>query len=160
MSIDFSKFTASNIAAWWGAIIATLTLIWNIIVAIRSGARIKVTATPNVKVYPIQPITENKTYISVKAVNHGTSPTTITHFSGYYAKDLWSLVIGKKQFFVINTHPNLGKSVPYVLGPGEEWSSLADQKDITEKSDGGYLYMGVRHNQSNRPIYKRLKINA
>jgi hypothetical protein len=66
----------------------------------------------------------------------------------------------KKQQFVINTHPSLGKPVPYVLAPGEEWSSLANQKDIQGKSAGGYLYLGVIHNQRKRPVYKRIKLNA
>lgn len=160
MTIDFSYFTASDYAAWWGATIATLALVWNIVVAIRTGARIKVKVIPNINVYPIQPPTNDNTYVSVTAVNHGNSPTTITHFSGYYASDLWSLIRGKKQQFVINASPETGKPVPYVLGPGQEWSGLADQDDLLNKSKGGYLYLGVYHNQCNKPIYKRVKINA
>jgi len=160
MIIDFTTFTISDYAAWWGAIIATLALIWNIIVAIRSGARVKIRATPNMKVYPEQPVTEDNTYISVTAVNHGTSPTTITHFCGYYAPTLWDLIRGKKQQFVVKTHPALGKTVPYVLAPGEEWSSLANQENIQENNSGGYLYLGIIHNQRDKPIYKRVKINA
>jgi hypothetical protein len=160
MIIDLSKLTPSDYAAWWGAIIATLALIWNIIIALRSGPRIKVTASPNMKVYPQQPITEDNTYISVRAINRGTSPTTITHFAGFYAPNLWALLRGKKQHFVVNTHPVLGNPIPFVLKPGEEWSSLADQNDLTEKSEQGYLYLGVYHNQGKRPIFKRVKFNA
>jgi len=160
MIIDFSKLTASDYAAWWGATVATLALLWNIVVALRSGARIKVNVSPNMSVYPSHEVSENKTYISVKAVNHGTSPTTITHFSGYYATSLWSLITGKKQQFIINTSPLLGKPIPFVLAPGEEWHNLADQEDITKDCKDGYLYLGVLHNQSNRPVYKRVKINA
>ncbi len=160
MDIDLAKFTASNYAAWWGAIIATLTLVWNIVVAIRSGARIKVRANPNMKVYPTQPITGDKSYISVTAVNHGTSPTTITHFCGFYAHSFWDLMRGKKQQFVVPTHPALGKTVPYVLAPGDQWSSLADQDYMLEKAKGGFLYLGIIHNQRKRPLYKRVKVSA
>ena len=160
MDIDFSKFTASDYAAWWGAIIASLALVWNIVVAIRSGARIKVTVSPNMQVHPKQPITEDNKYILVIAVNHGSTPTTITHFSGYYAPGFWSLIRGGKkvEFVVI---PNQGYSpIPFVLGPGAEWSNLADQKNIIEKSKGGNLYLGVCHSQNKRPVYKRVKIIA
>lgn len=157
MVIDFAKLTASDYAAWWGAIIATLALVWNIVVAVRSGARVKVRANSNMMIYPEDPITAGKTYISVKAVNHGTSPTTITHFCGYYAPTFWDLIRGKKQQFVVNTHPALGKQVPYVLSPGEEWQSMADQQELQNHYSGGYLYLGIIHNQRNRPIYKRVK---
>jgi len=69
MSIDFSKWSASDFAAWWGAIVATLAVIWNIIVAIRSGARVQVKANPDMQIFPRQPITGDKKYISVTAVD-------------------------------------------------------------------------------------------
>lgn len=34
---------------------------------------------------------------------------------------------------------------------------MADQKGLQEKSKGGYLYLGIIHNQRKRPIYKRVK---
>lgn len=128
--MDISNWSVSDIAAWWGAVIATLALVWNIVVAFRSGPRIHVRATPNMQVYPRQPITEDNTYISVSAVNRGTAPTTITHFCGYYSQSIWHLLRGKKQNFIVNTHPALGRAVPYVLAPGEEWSGMADQADL------------------------------
>lgn len=96
-------------------------------------------------VYPKQPITGDKTYISVTAVNYGTAPTTVTHFCGFYARSFWDLMRGKKQQFVVNTHPALGKTVPYVLSPGEEWNSLADQEEILKNAEGGFLYLGIMH---------------
>ena len=158
MIIDFSKLTASDYAAWWGASIATLALLWNIIVALRSGARIKVRVIPNMKIYPQQPITGDKTYISVNAVNRGTLPTTITHFEGFYSSSLWSLIRGQKQPFVVNTHPAIGQQVPYVLAPGEEWRGMMEQKPMEENDKINYLYLGIIHNQRKRPIFKRVKI--
>ncbi|RII26493.1 MAG: hypothetical protein CXR30_16580 [Geobacter sp.] len=157
MKIDFSKFSVNDCAAWWGATVATLAFVWNVIIAIRTGARVRVRAVPNMMVIP--PITEDedKTYISVTAVNHGTSPTTITHFCGFYSTSLWNLIRGRKQPFIVNAHPVLGKQTPHVLAPGEEWSNMADQKGLQEKSKGGYLYLGIIHNQRKRPIYKRVK---
>ncbi len=91
-----SDWKISDIAAWWGAVIATLALVWNIVVALRSGARIQVTATPNMLYIPSDPITKDKKYIYVKAVNRGTAPTTITHLCGFYSDSLWNF-IRKKQ---------------------------------------------------------------
>jgi len=158
--MDFSNWSISDYAAWWGAIIATLALIWNIIRAIRSGPRIYVRATPNMKVFPEDSITKGKTYISVTAVNRGNAPTTITHFCGFYTNNLWNLIRRKRQHFITNPHPSTGKTIPYVLSPGEEWSNLADQKDIQEKMGNGYLYIGIIHNQKKHPIYVRVKFRA
>lgn len=160
MTIDFSKISASDYAAWWGAIIATLALVWNIIVAILSGARVKVRATPDMIIYPPQNLTGDKEYISVTAVNCGTSPTTITHFCGYYSQSMWDLIRGKKQSFIVNSDPRLGQEIPFILAPGEEWSNLTDQKSLFEKCPNGYIYVGIIHNQRKRPIYKRVKQNA
>jgi hypothetical protein len=160
MSIDFSKWSASDFAAWWGAIVASLAIIWNIIVAIRSGARVHVRATSQMKVFPPQPITGDKTYVSVTAVNRGNSSTTITHFCGYYTKNIWDRIRGKRRHFIINASGLLGRPIPYVLKPGEEWSNMADQKDIQEKCADGLLYIGIIHNQKKRPVYKRVKFRA
>lgn len=102
--MDIDNLKINDIAAWWGAIIATLALAWNIIVAVRSGARIHVTANPNMKIYPKTPITGDKSYIAVTAVNSGTSPTTITHFCGFSAPSLWKLIRKQTQQFVITTN--------------------------------------------------------
>jgi len=160
MTIDFTRLSASDYAAWWGATIATLALIWNIVVAIRSGARIKVRVNPNMMVYPRQPITEDKTYISVTAVNCGTSPTTITHFCGYYSLSWRDLIRGKRQQFIVNAHPALGKQLPCKLAPGEKWSNMADQNNILKDCPSGFIYLGIIHNQKKKPVYKRVKINA
>ena len=160
MKIDFSTWSASDFAAWWGAIIASLAAVWNIVTAIRSGARVHVKVNPEMQFYPPQPGTKDTTYISVTAVNRGNSPTTITHFCGYYTKSFWDLLRGKKQEFVIPTIPAFGKTVPYVLNSGEEWTSSTDQKSLQDKSAGGLLYVGIIHNQRKRPILKRVKFRA
>jgi hypothetical protein len=160
MKIDFSTWTASDFAAWWGAIIATLVVTWNMIVAVRSGARIHVRANPDMQVYPRQPNSEDNTYISVTAVNRGNSSTTITHFCGYYCKGFWDLLRRKKQKFIVKTGPALGKPLPCVLNPGEEWSSMAEQKSLQEQSAGGFLYIGILHNQRKRLVYKRVKFRS
>jgi hypothetical protein len=160
MATEPSIFTASDYAAWWGATIATLALFWNIIVALRSGARVRVKANPNMKVYPPQPLTGDKDWISVTAINCGTSPTTITHCCGYYSASFWDLIRGKKQQFIINCDPRLGSKIPTVLAPGEEWSNLADQQGLKEQNPNGFYYIGIMHNQKKRPIYKRVKIDT
>ncbi|MHB1141536.1 MAG: hypothetical protein ACYC1T_07260 [Sulfuricaulis sp.] len=158
--MDISNWSISEFAAWWGAVVATLALIWNIVVALRSGARIHVRASSNMQIIPGGPATRDKTFISVTAVNRGTAPTTITHFCGFYTDSLWNLIRGKRQQFIVTSSRDLGKDVPYVLAPGEEWFSLAEQHDLQQKAGNGYLYIGVIHNQKKRPVYARVRFHA
>jgi hypothetical protein len=61
---------------------------------------------------------------------------------------------------VVNASPELGKQLPCILAPGEEWSNLTDQESLLEKCPSGYIYVGISHNQKKRAIYKRVKIEA
>lgn len=159
MIIDLSGLGPSDYAAWWGAAIATLALVWNIVIAVRAGARLHVTATPNMKVFPPNPGEEDYSYIFVYAVNRGSSATTVTHFCGYHADTLWDLIRGKRQYFMVNGTPD-GLPVPYKVNPGDEWRGVANQDRIFQNFKGKYFYVGVIHNQRKKPIYKRVKINA
>ncbi|MBE0493117.1 MAG: hypothetical protein IBX48_02135 [Thiomicrospira sp.] len=124
MIIDFTTLQASDYAAWWGAIIASLTLTWNIVVAIRSGARLKIYVTPNMELHPPHPGKEGQRYIHVRAVNNGTLATTITHFCGYTAKTQFHSVTKNVQPFIIM---NGNFNIPFKLKPGEKWTGLASQ---------------------------------
>jgi hypothetical protein len=105
------------------------------------------------QIFPPDPVTGDRRYISVTAVNRGNAPTTITHFCGFRTKNLWDHIRGKRQNFIVNAHHRLGKDLPYVLAPGEEWSNLSDQDDLLEKFKDGLLYIGVIHNQRKKPVY-------
>lgn len=158
--MDISTWSISDYAAWWGAVVATLTLIWNFVVAFRSGPRIHVRVNPNMQILSKAPATGDKNFISVTAVNRGTAPTTITHFCGFYTDSLWNLIRGNRQQFIITTNSVMGKDVPYVLKPGEQWNRWADQHDLQKKVGNGYLYLGVTHNQRKRPVYQRVCFNS
>jgi hypothetical protein len=152
---------ASDYAAWWGAGVATLALTWNIYRALRSGPRVKVTATPDIQVFPRTAITGDTVYISVTATNRGTAPTTLTNFVGFHEKTLLDLflrrLLRRRKGFVVFTGP-LGQPIPYVLKPGEQWSNVVEQLDLQSHYQGGYLYIGVSHNQRKRPIYAHVHL--
>lgn len=159
--MDFPNFLNTKFVAWWGAIVATLTtLLWNIFVAWRSGPRIKIRAVPNMQIFPEDPATVDKTFISMTAVNRGNAPTTITHFSGFYSDNLWHFIRKQRKEFIINTNPTTGDSVPRVLAPGEEWKNIVNQASMQKMLKRGYLYIGVYHNQRNRPVYVRVRLKA
>ena len=160
MIIDLSNFKPSDYAAWWGAVIATLALVWNIVVSIRSGPRLHVTVSKNMEFIPPPPDREDKKYIIVSAINRGTAPTTITHFLGYAADSWWSrFFTSKRKHFIVTGYPE-SSPIPQKIDPGDEWRGIADQAAILDDEEYKYVYLGVAHNQSQRTIYKRVAKNA
>ena len=161
MTLDISQFGPSDYAAWWGAIIASLAFLWNIVVAICSGARVCVRVTPDIRVYPSGPPTYESDYVSVTAVNVGNGPTTITHCAGYYTKNVLGIFLKKhRQPFMINVNTATGGGIPFVLAPGTEWANLADQAFLLERAGKGRVYLGIIHNQAKSPVYKRVKFGG
>lgn len=152
--IDFSTFKASDYAAWWGAIVASLALIWNVVVAIRSGPKVIVTATPNMQLSPPELGEEDKSFIFVKAVNTGTSPTTITHFHGYQANSRFDYFRKKHRPFIVGNNGRFTPP-PIKLGPGDEWVGIMDQD--SEILSDELLYIGIIHNQSKKPVLKKVQ---
>ncbi len=161
MIIDLSKFTPSDYAAWWGAAVASLAFLWNVVAAVRSGPRVKITVTPEMQIFPNQAPTYDKTYVTVRAINVGTGKTTITHCAGYYTTNILGVLLKKyRQFFMINIDSQTGHPVPFILDPGTEWTNLADQEFLMELTKSGRVYLGIIHNQRKRPIYKRVKLKC
>jgi len=77
----------TNIAAWWGAVIATFVIIWDIYKWTHSGPIINVTASPNMQaVGNFSNRESDKDYISIIVTNTGNIKTTITHLVVFYYK--------------------------------------------------------------------------
>jgi hypothetical protein len=149
--------SASDFAAWWGAVVGTLALGWEVYVSLRSGPRIRIQANPNMLVLPRNPVTGDNLFLSVTAINRGTGPTTITLFCGYHFRSIWDVLTRKRQEFVIQSAPGLGQGLPCVLQPGEQWSGMTDQAKFLNTCPGGYHFVGVLHNQAKHPVLTRVR---
>ncbi len=151
------SLTASEYAAWWGAVVATITGAWNIYKSITSGARIKVKAQPEMQVFPEMPPYGKTIFIRLEAVNVGTTPTKITNVIGYFPIKRTCLGKYKKQNFVFPLQDaRYGGQVHQTLNPGDDWYHLIPQREIQKNSPLGMVYIGLCHNQSEKPIYVRV----
>jgi len=148
------------LAAWWGAIIATLILAWDIFKWKRSGPLVSVSASPNMQtVGGIPDALEDKTFLFVTATNTGNRQTTITHLVGLHYSSLLQRLRKKrnKAFFVAS--PAFAPRLPHILGPGEQWLGGIEQNaELEELSRNGFLYCGVYHSSSRRPVLQRVFI--
>jgi hypothetical protein len=149
--------TPTLIVAIYAAVLSTLVFLWQIIVYLRDGARLKVSASSNMQMIDdngLQP----KKYIVVNAVNVGTADTTITHVVAFtFANRLQYWRRKQRKAFIVN-HASHAQPIPYVLEVGRQFMSLASQtSEMEELSRTDLLYIGVIHASGAKPVFARVK---
>jgi hypothetical protein len=154
--------SASDIAAWWGAGIATLVLVWDIFKWKQTGPRLRLSVLPNMNVTGSVPNADpTKTYVLVEVVNIGDKKTELTYLVGLYYKSRLQRIRGKsdQNFAVIN--PAFSTKFPCFVVPGERWVGGIEQtQDLEEMSRTGFLYFGVFHSAGKKALTKRVVVSA
>ena len=146
---------ATEFAAWWGAAIATLVLLWDIYKWERPGPRVLVTARPNMKT-----LDNSKLNVFVEATNLGDRPTTLTHFSAFQFKTVLHRVRMKPSKSFIIPWTTGGPTIPHTLSPGERWTGLIDQASLKQEIESkGPVYCGVYESGRSRPRLARIHLN-
>lgn len=153
--------------AWWGALVATMLLLWDIAKWIKTGPiireRIKVdTSYPDGKVLGVEK-TENgearelATYCHIELVNTGTLPTTIM---GICASHIDNQNLGQMEVTNQRFLPHYEKFLPYILTPGEVWSCRLEMSDIHRLAERGKSYIEVTLSHRRKPIVIRPRLAA
>lgn len=150
MEISFSG--EIDLVATYAAVLSTLIAIWEFIKWKNRNA-IKLACNPNMLFIPSS---DKKKYVIAKVINQGSTPTTVTHFLGYYWPSRFHKIFRKdRQAFIVNC-----TTVPALVNPGEEWMGQAHQDENIEKmAREGLLYMGIMHSMGKKEILRRIKIN-
>lgn len=147
-------WTASDIAAWYGAAIATAVFLWDIAKWLRSGPKLIVRV--NTGMERTSPAGHDPTpLIFVTVQNVGDQATTITHlfgqvFSGRIAK----LMRRRPQQRFVLTNPQV--PIPKKIEPGEQWSAWHPEKDIKALAIGNAIVeIGIHHSMAKKPVVDR-----
>jgi hypothetical protein len=153
----------TEIAAWWGAFVATLVLFWDIFKWNRTGAVVEITVSPNMKTFgdfgSLAVPEEDATYVLVVASNTGDRKTTLTHLIGIRYKTWYHRLVRKAEESFLVAQPALAEPFPSVLEPGENWQGAIHQnQEFEEMSRNGKLYVGVHHSTKKAPIMKRVTV--
>ncbi len=145
---------ASVVAAWWGAIIASVVLLWDIFKWFSKGARILVSAAPNMQtVNPLKGKLDDEKMILVEVVNIGDLPTTITHLTIYQYSSFWDKLRNKRSNQGVIPMQGAGSELPHLLGSGARWVGRIDQSDVIDKfCKDKIFYCGVYHTFSKKPV--------
>jgi hypothetical protein len=143
---------ASIAAAWWGAICGSVALIWDAIKWFRSGARLKISASTNMRFMNQISGLNDTLNVIINVRNIGDKPTTITHFLGYTFESKWKKFRKKpKDTFIITTGAE--SPIPFKIEPSGTWMGCADQNQIEQiAKDSPLFYLGVQHSLSDDPV--------
>lgn len=151
---------STQLVAWWGAIVATLVLLWDVFKWKTSGARLRVQVSTNMQTFS-GVVEDDNTYVLAVVVNVGSHPTTITHLTMHYYKNMWARLRGKPIKSMLVAKPSTNQPIPYILKPGEQWMGMAIQNEELERlATSGLLYAAVIHTSGEHPIYRRIKLSA
>jgi hypothetical protein len=147
---------ASDAAAWWGAVVATIVLLWDIYKWKTTGPRLVVKAVPGMQ--ELGDRTEKK-LISVEVTNRGDRPTTLTHLAFIGYTSLWNRLRRKRSAKVgFVPRPGGTQPFPYQLPSGDRWLGFAEQDAIKAYHKEPYLYAAVYHSGSNKPSLCRVDL--
>lgn len=150
----------SDIAAWWGAGIATLVLVWDLYKWGQSGPQLELSVYPHMDPYGGAAVYGKGPFVVLEVRNNGDRKTTITHCVGFcYASRLHKLFYCKPKHSFIVPNPATG-NIPHVLEAGERWMGLLIQnEDLVKWSQSGHMCLGVYHSGAKQPVTSHVVIH-
>ena len=155
MTIDTTTFIA-----WWGAILSSLVLFWDIYKWWSSGPKIRFIVQTGMESIDM-PRFDGKTLILANVTNYGEQPTTITNLGLLYYRSIWSLIRKRPDQAFIIPNPNTDFPLPFQLKQGSVWAGITVQDDqITEMATKGKLYCVLYHSHSEKPTQKKVIVRS
>lgn len=165
MISNFIQITSTDLIAVYAAVVATIVLIWDILKWVISGARLRVDTKCGVFYGDSRVVETTMTeygeqnsladYCHIEVSNVGDQPTTILSIQATHR-----LKIGTKgQMFISGPAiiPHFGKSLPYVLGPGEVWSARLEMSNVHKLKERGRPIINLSTSKKAKPITIDLK---
>ena len=153
--------SASDVAAWWGAAVATVVLAWDLYKWGRSGPQLEVSASPNMKTFGGGAAAYGEgPFVLIEVRNNGDRKTTLTHFVGVCYRNRLDKLLNrepKRSFLIMSTAPD---GIPYILEAGERWMGVALQNnELVQCSHEGHLCLGVYHSGGKRAVTAHVVIH-
>lgn len=155
---------STDVAAWWGALTATVVLVWDVIKWLKLGPKIKTTVRPKVR-YPdskvlstrIEPdgttIQELASYCHVEIANVGDRATTILSIEVTHTDVLHNGTIGMSS---VGFQFHNGVTLPRKLDPGDSVSARLDMAVIDQMLQRGAPVLELQVAHLARPIKFRI----
>jgi hypothetical protein len=150
---------ASILAAWWGAVVATILLVWDVKKWLGERATLIVNAFGNRRLFSSVSGLRPGELVVVNVTNRGRSPTTINGLAMTWFKSRWRRL--RKQTegsFIVRVETP--QPIPHVIQPGEEWSGYFPQTaDIDQFSKEGLIELLVYGSHRDKPYRAFVKFD-
>jgi len=154
----------TQLVAWWGAIVATLVLLWDVIKWVRSGPKIRKIIILNMHYSDGKIISQEKTdngstteyedYCHIELSNIGNMPTTIMNiYATEDSKGNNCKLHMSSQCFT----GHFEKKLPFVLKVGEVWSCRLPMSHYQNLLNRGAPVIKVCISHLNNPLEIRAK---
>lgn len=153
--------------AWWGAVLGTAALLWDIAKWRRDGPRLRTRVKINTtyldsRVLSTRQLPEGgecrdlAEYCHIEVVNVGTLPTTIIGIAATHSDPRGE---GRMSVTSQRFTPHYGRVLPSMLGPGEVWSCRLEMTDLHRLRERGDPYIEVHVSHRQRPLQVRQKLS-
>jgi hypothetical protein len=157
-----SNGSLTDFAAWIGAVVAVLVLLWDIYKEMRSGARIRLKVVPNMRYLVNGKLTEDM-HVAVTIVNEGDLPTTLTHLIVYMFDNRWRRLLRQPSLngAVVMQRAH-SPQLPYVLKPGELWQGEISQNQLQshlQQYGEKLVYVAIAHASSTKECSVKLDVH-
>lgn len=151
--------TATEWAAWFGAVTGSGALLWDIYKWKTAGPKLRVRASAGWRLISEPP--DSTTYINVEVSNVGSAATTLKELAFRPVPTWWQRVTrtaSPRQYTVLN--PLFARSLPLKLEAGERWSGFAVQDGkLDELLRCRRLHCLVYHSYSEEPVVSKVKMS-
>jgi hypothetical protein len=148
--------TLTDYAAWWGAVIATAVLVWDIYKWASTGAKIVLTVLPNRFTMGDDRLDGQRLFL-FEATNKGDRPTTLGKLMFVHYSGVWQFIRRKPTYYYIK-NPGFQHNFPHKLDVGDVWQGSAfhtDESDTMMRK--GYLYAALFCSDRSRPVVVRVR---
>ena len=146
------EMTASDVAAWWGAILATGAVLFDFYKWRKAGPQITLSAMPDMETNG-RPEFSGKVLTLIQACNTGDRASTITRVGFEYYPTTWRRLRRRP----ILSHIRCS-DIPHKIEPGAVWQWFAFQSDeLTRQISAGKLYCAIQCSTEKRPILTQVR---
>jgi hypothetical protein len=153
----------TEIVAWWGAIVSTAVLLWDVYKWKTSGPDVSFTVHTGMETIG-DPRHDGAAVITVSVTNRGDRPTTLTNLGYLQYKTtnkkgwkFWRLRI--PDFAAVILPTTTQAPIPCELKPGAVWCAYSAQTTrLEELASSGKLYCLLYHSHAEKPIRKRVLV--
>jgi hypothetical protein len=153
--------TLTEKAAWYGATLSSIVLLWDFFKWWRSGVHLRVNVYPNMiqvgGAATVHPDLASRRFVRVEVINVGNKKTKMTSLAGRVYTSRWARLFRREPQCFVVADSQVQNQLPAMIEPGDRWAAHFEQDErFTTWAREHVLLLDVHHTMAARPIAKRV----